>query len=655
VLASVKEVLLEYHLAKYLRAEPRSAPFLDPRTHPHGWSKGDCARCHEMAPTANFQECARCHGSNGLAPEPENCQTCHRTAREDGAPNDRVHAAHLASRSREVRCASCHPAQTGNTHANGIRDVRLESGEYTAAVAGAPAATCANSVCHEERTWQVEACAGCHGYPPTTGAHVVHLKANGTMRGDMFCESCHAGYRHESGTVDIAGFDAYDALSGTCTASCHESVVRAVGAPPKRVESWGCADCHAYPPDSGNHRVGAHGNDCATCHTGHRHSDAGVRSPGRYENVEVAFSGGGSFQQKTCVGVCHEAIAWGDTCTRCHGLPPNTGDHAVHVVQSAMSCKECHAGNAHDLDDRSGVVEVRGDFEYNPFTGECGTSCHKDAPVKAWKCGSCHAYPPETGAHVAHSAPKGLYWKLDEVVRRAGVPLAAAGGLRCQTCHQNHQHTFRAAMSPTDFSQTQAQLAQGTFSVATARCETACHDSFSWRERCADCHDTPPQTGDHAVHTDERARAQGLACGDCHDGIRHAVDVLAPVGHVSGEGAVNVGGMQYDALTGTCTSSCHRQENGAEEARAWTCAPCHGSPPLTGAHVEHQDYELACRLCHVSHQHGTSAVMQPVRVMRATVQFVQSGEYDREARSCASIGCHRNDLWRSKAERGNGP
>jgi hypothetical protein len=654
VLPDVKGPLYKWHLAKYLRDIPRAAPFLDPKTHPHGYGKAECASCHELAPSANTKDCAGCHGSNGSTFEPDDCQSCHRSHNVDGRPTDRLHLTHLTTQTKRIECASCHPTPDAGSdfHANGTVNVTLVQGDFFARVRQSETPSCANSDCHEARKWSVDSCAECHGYPPNTGSHLTHLIKVGELRPDMACESCHRGFQHESGKVDVSpgapGFEAYDASAGTCVASCHEDMALVAEATPKpkRESKWGCADCHATPPDSGNHQGAAHRVvPCGSCHTGHAHSDAAVKSPKVFHSpdVQVEFAGGGTYRNGLCTTSCHEQMTWGDSCGACHGYPPETGDHVVHVRQEGMRCRDCHANNDHDLVRETGYIDVKGDFVYEPTTGSCQTKCHEK--VERWDCTSCHAFPPSDGIHPAHTQPKERFWDIKAMSARMNVPDLATNGVACAFCHADHQHTANAAVDHRNFAKARARLVVGAFYRETERCQNACHEPFSWQERCANCHPTPPPTGDHPAHIGQK----GVVCESCHGTIEHTRPANAAPGYYDPNGVVEV--KFIDLMTGDCETMCHLGANGKPAVLKWNCASCHGTPPNSGAHADHDAFAMGCRTCHANHVHNGSAVIEPVQFNRAVVQFSVTGSFDRVTRTCTDIGCHRKDLWQSGTER----
>jgi len=651
VLPDVKTALLQYHLPKYLRSTPRSAPLLTDENHPHGWNKQDCASCHELAPQAPLEDCAGCHGFNEAREEPEDCATCHQVEHED-----RMHIAHVRSPSKAVACADCHPdAREGVSHANGVRDVLLAEGIHTVS---AEARTCADTGCHTERQWGTESCLECHAYPPDTGLHATHLMVDGDaeaaggdirkFRDDVLCESCHQGYDHESGEVDIAGVEAYDPYTGSCTTSCHNDVDREE--PLAEVESWDCASCHDFPLSTGNHDVSAHiENGCATCHAGHTHSGE-IREAGLGIGdavVAVRLTGElpddhGTYDEKACATTCHEPVTWGDSCSDCHGYPPGTGSHPYHVQEEGMRCRDCHASNDHDGSVETGVVDISGQFDYERTQGTCATDCHQADTSDYWGCETCHDYPPDTGVHTSHAQPSGKYWDIADRIAEAGDGPV----IGCVECHADHTHSARATDPQAQGLTAHVSLVEGEFLSDTERCNTACHDAFSWQETCDACHTAPPESGDHAVHMED----DGINCATCHTTSRHDITIATPVGDYTG-GVVDITGM--DTMTGACSTTCHVDDAGRREAKSWDCASCHDLPPTTGAHSIHVEYDIACSVCHSNHEHAGAAAVLPLDLSGASVEFSSRGSYAEGTQTCSNIGCHRDISWMAASgERG---
>lgn len=297
-------------------------------------------------------------------------------------------------------CARCHGADFSGTTA-------------------APSCT----TCHEEGP---TACTTCHAAVPTTGAHERHTPT-------FACSECHVvptawddeGHVRRGGqgdpppaevmfgalanqTLDPADRGGPAALSADTTCSnvyCHGAVLGPAGgenttprwyAPQRAPDD--CAGCHGAPPPN-------HASDvCSACHpSGATHLDGAVG-----------------------VGT------GGQACSACHGseaspAPPRdlsgnqftsalgVGAHQAHLqgpsrLAAPVACETCHAVpamlQAAGHIDSSAPAEVTASLGWDRTTATCATAwCHGDTQP-AWTshgavtCGSCHALPPPTSAHV---------------------------------------------------------------------------------------------------------------------------------------------------------------------------------------------------------------------------------------------------------------
>ena len=588
---------------------------------PHIWG-GNCAECHSQPPETGVHVLH-------VKRENNNCQDCHQENKHEpdrgsgtidiGGVEYKFINGDCASSCHQQRqwdCATCHeyPPQSGNhrkhqyscdechhnhTHSSEVAiaprnfsNVKVElkqSGEY------ASNGLCRNIACHEPRIWGGN-CAECHSQPPETGVHVLHVK-----RENNNCQDCHQGNKHEpdkgSGTIDIGGV-AYNVMNGNCTSSCHQQ------------RQWNCATCHGYPPKSNNHP--AHQSyqlGCEQCHNEHWHSSNAVLAPQNLFPIQVDFAQGGGFNSNSqlCSSVvCHESRVWGSNCTDCHNSPPNTGAHQIHLAVYQISCQECHKGNQHDVDNNSGFIEIGG-VGYNPINGECTSVCH---PPKRWPaCTNCHRYPPDSGNHFAHNEPTGKYFSLPR------QPIL------CGECHADHQHSYKTAIAPNDFSEVKVRLQDGAFDPSNKLCSVSCHDSQKWDTSCSDCHGAPPDTGRHSIHL-----RLNLNCNNCHKNNQHDLDISS--------GTIEIGNIIYDQFNGYCTSACHKKKQ-------WNCIACHGYPPDTGQHTVHTNLsQFECRICHENHEHTFRAATNPNDQRNVRVSFTILGDWDKLTNSCKNIGCH---------------
>jgi len=289
--------------------------------------------------------------------------------------SDDFHGKELARRAWDFAlCAGCH----GEDFAGGSSGVSCKD-------------------CHEDGP---TACDTCHGDPPATAAHPVHLAR-------WACTTCHdvpatwdaPGHILRDGHADpwppevrFVGFAAGGTFaSGTCGVYCHgQAQPRWTGGPAEAA----CGTCHRSPPDSH-----AWTTSCETCHaTGAAHVDG---------QLEV-----------------------GQACDDCHGSGPlgapapdlegnvfttarGVGAHrshleATHAIAAPVPCATCHAVPtsvaAAGHIDTPAPAEVAAAAGWSPDAGTCSNRCHgTSTPVwtgqgQVW-CGSCHGIPPATAAH----------------------------------------------------------------------------------------------------------------------------------------------------------------------------------------------------------------------------------------------------------------
>ena len=594
----VKKPLVEFHPADYLTTELRSAPILSQETHPTGWNRANCLECHRSPLEEINGVCIRCHGENKPIEAESLCSACHKTQSKFGDPASGSHQAHVARGIKDTTCERCHPGgpELSVSHANAILDIRItNNGVYTPpAEQDDTLGSCSNITCHQDvREWGGD-CSSCHYNPPDTGRHKEHLEQEQEQeeghereRENVSCQSCHSGNQHDSdktsGKIELGGIE-YDAITGDCASACHDEP-----------QNWTCLDCHGYPPDTGNHAASAHAVSCGECHNDHDHSYKAATRPLDFSESKVSFAQGGNYESgdNVCSGIsCHgDDRVWGASCTDCHSDPPETGVHILHVQEQNLKCQDCHSDNQHDLDNDSGSIELGG-IEYDSATGNCVSTCHAQ---QEWGCTDCHSFPPDTGNHLAHNES-------------------------CEQCHQGHDHSYKAAVQPNDFTDTQVSIAHGgQFDSSDGSCSgIPCHESRTWGANCAACHGNPPETSAHVLHVKD----QNLKCQDCHADNQHDLD--------NNSGSIELGGIEYDSATGNCASTCHID-------RKWSCTDCHGYPPNTG---NHSDHESDCTQCHQNHQHSYKAAVQPSDFTDTQVSIAHGGQFDPGDETCSGISCH---------------
>lgn len=290
------------------------------------------------------------------------CGTCH------GIPPS---ATHLGVGGSLTGCPSCHPETvsgtgqlippgSGGKHLNGSVDVAKHGSD-----------------------WMDPSSAGFHAYAadsslaPCQACHGAALDGVGAIVTTVSCSQCH-----------VAGW------STNCV-MCHGGTNDLTGAPPRT--TWG----NGGDPV----RVGAHGShvagstiaapfDCGVCHV--KPADAFAPNHIDGPTATVTFGGlastGGTTPtwdraSATCSSTyCHGATLPDGTnhaplwtkvdgtqaaCGTCHGNPPGSGRHAMHVTSFGIPCWACHPGKWNVVVDVAS--HVSGVKDMNPAGSSYGT------------------------------------------------------------------------------------------------------------------------------------------------------------------------------------------------------------------------------------------------------------------------------------------
>lgn len=260
------------------RRVPHALPFTDPALHGSAAKQNlvDCQVCHATSggagsnPRFNLPvgslstgcEAAGCHNRNNPSlPEPN-------------AAHPVPWPGHNSAGNQLNACALCHGADFGGTASGGVgpacRNCHTALAAGTIPVAGS--------------------CVSCHGVPPGTGSHAVHLALTGVS-----CASCHTGggsgsANHGKGTVTLAFEPGVNAKSGTAIVGstrscgaviCHGGIVTPVWGSTGSINvATNCRACHTdgtatpgNPPQYNSFRSGQHalhlnsiGLACTDCH-----------------------------------------------------------------------------------------------------------------------------------------------------------------------------------------------------------------------------------------------------------------------------------------------------------------------------------------------------------------------------------------------------
>ncbi len=521
-------------------------------------------------------------------------------------------------------------------------------------------------------------CGTCHSTVPTTGAHTVHIANNA-----IGCDSCHAGYRlSDSSTSKLHHVDSIFTIDGplaggrwnradtTCSSvACHGS---------SAALNWysgtlSCGSCHALPPASGAHDMHSvtNGVDCGKCHAGYRMTDSTI-SPTHHNNAVVEVDGtldGGTYTaiDSSCSNVsCHVGLTrpvnWYTgtiRCGSCHGLPPDSGAHTVHVTDEQVDCEVCHSGYRMADSSRNaqhhgnGTTDIDGLLDGGRFTRSdtscSNVGCHGGSAVPVnWydttlTCGLCHALPPATGSHGYHVATEHI---------------------DCSECHSGFSMVDSSVSQVNHNNGTtevDGSIDGGSFTHGDSSCSNVgCHGAASainWYTGsigCGTCHGTPPDSGAHLVHTTNN----GIDCSECHEGYsmldssifasHHRNSVVEVDGPLKGGAFVPAGS--------TCTNVyCHGKFTGGNaDSPDWygsvSCGSCHDLLPQSGTHAVHVvDRNYDCGVCHNGYSRITMAThathhIDSVNQVDGTLGSTlgAGGTYNSTARTCTNTYCHGN-------------
>ncbi|MBK6695119.1 MAG: CxxxxCH/CxxCH domain-containing protein [Myxococcales bacterium] len=551
--------------------------------------------------------CSSCHGDGarvavaGADPQAKSAPPL--GTKGETAISTRAVGAHVAHVNKgvladPVACNECHVVPISNSHSDNVVQVAFGALAKTGNVAPAwNGTTCASSYCHGNFpggtttaaplwTGGAMACNSCHGLPPTTPAHSNPL---------LECSTCHgAGYSATAKTVvkatHVDGVVNVNESSLSCS-SCHGDSGR-VGvsgadlqvksAPPLGSKGETAASTRAVGAHQGHVNKGVLADPiaCNECHVvpiSGAHSDGVVQiafgTLAKSKNAVPAWNGA------TCASsYCHGNFPGGTTtaapswtggvmaCNACHGLPPATPAHS----NPALACSGCHgpgysatAQTVNKATHVNGVVNV---------------------DLSAMNCNSCHGDTTRVGiagadSRLASSPPLGSKGETATTTRAVGAHQAhlnkatfADTPIACNECH--------AVPTSNGHSDGTAQVAFGPLAKTGGAAPTwngttcsnvYCHGSFTggatlfqpaWAGgtvTCGSCHGTPPQTGDHGRHPNNRA-----TCADCHGSgyvFSAASKTVNKVTHMNG--VKDVAGSKitnYDKATRRCSTSCHGAE-----------------------------------------------------------------------------------------------
>ncbi len=563
-----------------------------------------------------------------------------------------------------IACAECHPVPSDSAHATNPPPQRVVFGPISSIGGATPTwvsttAGCAASYCHGNfklgavsgsnatPIWTdttALTCTSCHGMPPA--GHPA-LPAPVTAAS---CNACHPQTVDAAGNILVANgthIDGKAQVTTDCT-GCHgdrSRVANLAGTDPNLTSSPPVAPANAPAYATGAHL--GHVNPtatsylmppivCSECHpvpTDSTHATS--PPPQRVVFGPLASIGGAaptwvSTTAGCAASYCHGnfklgAVSgsnatpiWTDTtaltCNSCHGMPP-TGHPALPAPVTAASCNACHPQT---VDPQGNILVANGThIDGMPQVTVGCTGCHGDASRVANLTGTdpnLTSSPPQppagapsyaTGVHLGHVNPTATSYLMP--------PIA------CAECHPVPADSTHATSPPPQIvvfgSLAIAGGASPVWVSTTAGCAASyCHGNFTFGA----------VTGSNAtpIWTDTTS----LTCGSCHG--------MPPTGHPAYSGAQDAPSChachpQTVTTTGTIvTGGGHL--NGRADGGA--CGTCHGLPPATGRHTEHDHRTLRCDACHPT-GYTSSVTVAPFHENGVVDLGTQAGY------SCGLTGC----------------
>lgn len=187
-------------------------------------------------------------------------------------------------------------------------------------------------------------------------------------------------------------------------------------------------------------------------------------------------------------------------CGACHGYPPASHD------PTSTQCSTCHSDTV--LPD--GTINLAG-------------GKHINGSIEATGCNGCHAFPPATGAHLAHADPAArvgndlLALQDREPPGTSPTSAPAVYGFGCKNCHPisnpNHNNpqrqvalllyestgtsgSLKARNAPTAAYDPATKTCSGVYCHSTGQAAPSFKTTPAWDSTgglpCSACHDNPP-------------------------------------------------------------------------------------------------------------------------------------------------------------------
>ena len=334
-----------------------------------------------------------------------------------------------------------------------------------------------------------------------------------------------------------------------------------------------CTDCHGFPPPPPD-TASTHPQitQCVLCHaaTVDGNNDLVPGGPHADGTVDVSFTGHSAtytnpsehgpdaITDLTACTACHGADFGGDFGPSCNACHEAAGWSATALT---TNCTFCHGTKTQPTFDFATAPELAA-----PPEGVAGATAATDPTVGAhqahlggevysngFACNQCHAVPTDL-AHVADGAAGAdLVWGA--LAAQGTTPTFASGALTCTNYCHGATLAGGAGASP----------AWTATSVA-----------------CAACHGTPPDSGEHLFHVNDRA----VACATCHKS--YSSSSVNPATHVDGTRDVV---LQDDTrITGWACTTCHTALGVSSHPTGYSDPTVHGPDAIAGLST--------CQSCH---------------------------------------------------------
>jgi predicted CxxxxCH...CXXCH cytochrome family protein len=457
-----------------------------------------------------------------------------------------------------------------------------------------------------EALLRLQECTACHGADLDGGS------AQG-------CDGCHTDSGHAGWRSDCV--------------YCHGGADGdTAGAPPEDIDGQTRPTAISFSAHRAHLDADIHPAwDCRTCHNGSQTYADAFSDPNHWfdttpQVAEVRFYGAaagtvyasGTCSSSYCHGNGQQPGSQADSatpldCDGCHSWAFDRGDlsgtHALHLGVSGVTCADCHGA----VVDAAGTVvaparHVDGDADvdlgaavgWSAATSTCTNSCHSHTHNNTgWNGG----HPPGYDDPLAHGQDA-LFIESDCATSGChGTDLGGgAAGQGCDSCHTPNWRadctfchggtavTRSTGMPPEDLDNTTNE-ANITFMAHPEHGDGDTHPLWG----CDVCHG-----------------AASAGYGDALTDPGHWLDASPGLAEVSFTGIA--AGGSYASATSTCSGLyCHGTglADGSEvdSNTGLGCAGCHGDPPNTGGHRDHDHDRYPCAECHAATSNSAGAII----------------------------------------------